>query len=215
MNYVKQTPSAGFTMIETIIAFGVLMAAILGPVTLVGFSLAQSQASQNKLIGVNLAEEGIELARMVRDNNVICATLSSPTPVLWNANPAGGTALGVGTNNSFTVDANDLTPTTCGVATFSTPKPTADTNCSTRILNLNANGIYTYGPGTPTPFRRCVNIYVPASSAPGESADPDVADLDTSVPPAPTQMEVITKVFWVDRGIQKSINLRERLYNWR
>lgn len=206
----------GFTMVETVIAFGVLVAAILGPVTLVAFSLAQAQSSQNKLIATNLAQEGVELVRAIRENNVICDTLSShppPVAVAWNANPAGGQDLGQGSNNYFTVDANDMTPVNgdagCGISisSFSTPlpRPTTSTACSGRALNLDANGVYTYGPGTPTLFRRCVMICVPASSSPcNEPFDSDAGN-------ATDQMEVISTVFWKD----KHVEFRERLYNWR
>lgn len=196
-------------MIETVIAFGVLVAAILGPVTLVAFSLAQSRASQNKLIAINLGQEGIELVRAIRDNNVICDTLSSPPPVAWNNNPNGGQGLGRGAANLYTVDANDTVTQTCASASFPTPRPTADANCGTRSLNLNTSNLYAYAAGTPTIFRRCVTICVPSSSAPCNGAnDPDVSA-------ASDQMEVISKVFWTDRGLQRSIQFQERLYNWR
>lgn len=193
-------------MIETVIAFGVLVAAILGPVALVAFSIAQSRSSQNKLIAVNLGQEGIELVRAIRDNNVICG-------FVWNKDPDSATNMGEGGNNLFTVDANETATLTCGPASFPTPKPTPDPNCSTRALNLNANG-YTYGAGTPTPFRRCVTICIPSSSAPcNGTVDSDVDALDSSG--KPTQMEIISKVFWLDRGLQRSIQFQERLYNWR
>lgn len=196
-------------MIEAVIAFGVLVAAILGPVTLVAFSLAQSKSSQNKLIAVNLGQEGIELIRTIRENNVICDRISSPPPVPWNNNPNGGSNLGQGASNLYTVDAGDTVTQTCGAASFPTPRPTADNDCSTRALNLTANGLYTYGAGAPTPYRRCVTVCVPASSAPCNGvADPDVGA-------ASDQMEVISKVFWVDRGLERSVEFRERLYDWK
>ena len=189
---------------ETVIAFAVLTAAILGPVTLVAFSLGQTQASQNKLIATNLGQEGIELIRAIRENNVICN-------LAWNTNPNGGTGMGEETNNYFTVDANDRT--TAVGCTFSTPQPTTIAACdatSAPPLNLDANGIYTHHPGPmPTPFRRCVTICVPATSAPCNGAiDPDVST-------ANDQIEVLSKVFWTDHGLPKSIEFRERLYNWR
>lgn len=200
----------GFTMIETVIAFGVLVAAILGPVTLVAFSLAQAQSSQNKLIATNLGQEGLELVRAIRENNVIC-TAFDPT-VTWNTDPTGDLPLGE-SNKRFTVDANDrvTAPTEpyavrCG---FSTPRPIVDTTCDTRPLNLNANGVYTYGAGTPTPFQRCITICVPPSSGPCNGTDDPVVATTTD------QMEVISKVFWTDRGLQRSVEFGERLYNWK
>lgn len=203
---------AGFTMIETVIAFAVLTAAILGPVTLVAFSLAQARSAENKLIAVNLGQEGLELIRAIRENNVICDSLSShppPVAVAWNANPNGGQALGQGTNNLFTVDANDSATMSCGSVTFSTPRPTATPTSATSPLNLNANGLYTYGAGTPTLFQRLITVCVPATSAPCNGA------IDSDAVAASDQMEVISRVSWTDRGLPRSIEVRERLYNWR
>lgn len=196
-------------MIEAVIAFGVLIAAVLGPVTLVAFSLAQSKSSQNKLIAVNLGQEGLELIRAIRENNVICDRISAPPPVAWNKNPNGGADLGQGSGNLYTVDATDTVTQACGSVSFPTPRPTTNAACSTQVLNLNANGIYTYGAGTPTPFRRCVTVCAPASSSPCNGA------ADIAVNSSSDQMEVISKVFWLDRGLQRSIQFRQRLYNWR
>ncbi len=212
-NNIKReiTRAAGFTMIETIIAFAVMTAAIIGPVALVAFSFSRVQSSQNKLIATNLGQEGIELVRAIRENNVICDILSNPPPVFWNDNPAGGPKLGAGSNNYFTVDATQATTLACAAASFPTPTPTATTisACSARLLNLNANGMYTYGPGAPTSFRRCITICVPSSSPPCNGA----ADADVSN--ANDQMEVISKVFWTEQGRSRSVQFQERLYNWR
>ncbi len=208
--------SAGFTMIEVIIAFGVLTAAIVGPVALVAFSFERAQSSQNKLIATNLGQEGIEIVRAIRENNVICDILSSPPPIPWNANPNGGAKLGAGSNNHFLVEAGNQTPVAAACGTFDTPRPTPIAACDISTppwvnppLNLNASGIYTYGQGAPTLFRRCVTICVPSSSPPCNGA----ADADVSN--AGDQMEIISKVFWTEQRRNRSIQFRERLYNWR
>ena len=207
---------SGMTLIETVIAFGVLTAAILGPVPLVAFSMGQTQASQNKLIATNLGQEGIELLRAIRENNVICDTPEGT--VAWNADPAGGQPLGEAPNNFFIVDATTKTSASCGSPTaFQTPLPTPvdQTTCTTKPLNLDADGTYTYAPGgTATPFRRCIVICVPSSAAPcNGTADGDVDALGKDG--KPNQMEVVSKVFWTESVVPKSIEFRERLYNWR
>jgi Tfp pilus assembly protein PilV len=205
----NKSQCAGFTMIETIIAFAVMTAAIIGPVALVAFSFGRAQLSQNKLIATNLGQEGLELVRAIRENNVICDILSSPPPVAWNDNPAGGLKLGQGASNLYTVDANNAITQICGSVSFSTPRPLTDASCSSKALNLSVNNLYTYGPGTPTSFRRCITICVPSSSPPcNGAADPDVSN-------ANDQMEIISKVFWTEQGRERSIQFQERLYNWR
>ena len=214
----------GFTMIETVVAFAVLTAAILGPLALVTYSLAQAKSARNKLIAVNLAQEGLELVRAIRDNNIICDTISSPPQVFWNHDPNGGGGARLGQGGSgpkYRVDATDFLPNAlnckapAGPDVFiPTPNPIEDSSCDNagdpnKFLKLNANGLYTHGAGTPTPFLRCVTICVPATNPPcNGTPDPDVTLADA-------QMEVISKVSWKDHGLSRNVELRERLYNWR
>ena len=71
----------GITLIETVVAVGILVAAIAGPMTLASQSLKASRDARNELIATHLAEEGIEVLHSMRDNN--SATDNSPQRLGW------------------------------------------------------------------------------------------------------------------------------------
>src|SRR3989344_4359334 len=62
----------GFTLLETIVALAVITAVVVGPVVLITSGLISFGFAKNKLIALNLAQEGLELIRAVRENNILC-----------------------------------------------------------------------------------------------------------------------------------------------
>ncbi len=65
----EKNEKEGFTLIESILAIGVLVVGILGAFILVVRSLSNIPLIQSRLIAANLAQEGIELIRQKRDSN--------------------------------------------------------------------------------------------------------------------------------------------------
>ncbi|MDP1834014.1 MAG: hypothetical protein U0944_03515 [Candidatus Moranbacteria bacterium] len=120
-----------FSLIETLFAILLITTGILTTMGLVGTGMAVSIDARNQLIAVELAQEGVELARNIRDNN-------------WENN--------VGTFDSITAGAN------CRVdKTYNYPNPIV---CNGQYrLYLDGNGFYTHNSaGTPTRFYRKLDI---------------------------------------------------------
>lgn len=67
-NKNKKNQVWGFTLIETIIAIGILLTGVMAVFTLLTFNIAQTANMKNKIIAVNLAQEGVEVVRNIRDN---------------------------------------------------------------------------------------------------------------------------------------------------
>ncbi|QQG45684.1 MAG: type II secretion system protein [Candidatus Sungiibacteriota bacterium] len=188
--------TTGFTLLETVVALSVILAVVVGPVTLITKGIFNFVATKNKLVAANLAQEGIELIRLVRDNNVICDFLNGSAGWAWNRDPEGGNL----TNTSREVDANSSKTINCGAASLSTPRLPL---YSGQPLRFNTStGFYGYGGDQETVFVRKVDIRVP----------PDNPD---SGIPASDQMDIISTITWNEHGTPKSLVVRERIYNWR
>jgi Tfp pilus assembly protein PilV len=70
MNMRINTTKSGFTLIETIVALGILMTGALGPLLLVKENLSASRDAKDRLIASFLAQEGIEMVRSVVSNSL-------------------------------------------------------------------------------------------------------------------------------------------------
>ena len=195
----------GFNLVETLVALALIVAATVGPVSLITRGLADFSFSKNKLVAANLAQEGIELVRAVRETNVICDVLNGPTIWPWNENPE---APNPPSGNTFsTVNAGvavDLVTTIdCNIGGgIAITVPILSASCSERLRFDPTTGIYGNGGPQVTAFSRCVSIQVPAGSP------------DSGIP-AGDQMDITSTVTWNERGMEKTLALRERLYNWR
>jgi len=63
--------SAGFTMIETLIAIAVLMLAVAGPLTLAAQGLISARFAKDQIVAFYLAQEAVEVIRNQRDINAL------------------------------------------------------------------------------------------------------------------------------------------------
>ena len=62
--------SAGFTLVETLIAVAILMVAIAGPLTIASQALTSALGSRDAMIATYLAQDGMESIKNIKDNNV-------------------------------------------------------------------------------------------------------------------------------------------------
>jgi len=69
--FMMHNNKRGFTLLETLIAISILVTAIVGPLTLAAQTIRAQQVAKDNLIAANLAQEGIELVRNYRSNNIL------------------------------------------------------------------------------------------------------------------------------------------------
>ena len=123
----------GFTIVELMVAILILSTALTASTGMFVLNNASANLIRNSYIASGLAQEGIELARNLRDSD-------------WFASrPFGsfGDALGVAVDGDYNVQWNDPQ-----LRVFS------DT-----ALNMNqATGIFSYDAGALTPFKRKITI---------------------------------------------------------
>jgi len=188
----------GFTLLETVVSLGVITSAVVGPVYLITRGIYSASFSKNRLVATNLAQEGIEAVRTVRENNILCNFLNSGTPVWsWITSSQGsGTMLGT----QLTSDTSQTDTIICNGNQLKNPQIRNNIGCGTAI-KINSSGQYGYNATADTIFKRCVDITQPSS---GEG-----------LIPAEDILDIISTVTWTERNQDKSAVIQERLYNWR
>ena len=125
----------GFTLVETMVAISLLTVSIIAPMALTTQSLQSAYYARDQIIASNLAQEGIELVRNHRDDNILLSAEGTPTDILN----------GIPINQPFTVDATK---------TFATEIQSCG---GSACPLLQTDGIlYGYSIGTTTPFLRTV-----------------------------------------------------------
>lgn len=227
----------GFTLIEALVAIALIAGGIVSALSLSTSSVFNASRLKNDLIAVNLAQEGIEMMRLIRENNVLCDFLNGPRipqdACKWDDEPrvvAGGddcrTGPKLASTQGYTVDTNnmlasvDCTDPAVGIVQI-LAMPVLGGNCSdpNSVLRINPSGVYNYSSGTLTPFRRCVYVCNPVNGGgpPGLDGQPVCAGTPDPVGgiPANAQMDVISIVAWPESGALKATRLEQRLYNWR
>ncbi|MFZ5559657.1 MAG: type IV pilus modification PilV family protein [Patescibacteria group bacterium] len=126
----------GFTLIEVIVAIAVIVTALVGLIGLISFSISGLTPAKSRVIAVNLAQEGIEIVRNIRDSNWMRYRSEIEQGESWRWT----TGLAAGTYR----------------AQYNSPELLSLSENPT--LSKDTNGFYQYGSGTQTPFRRRIII---------------------------------------------------------
>lgn len=95
---------------ETLVAIAILLIAVVGPISLIGDALHKLYYAKDQMIAINLAQEGIEVVRQVRDTNMLGGVgtdifiLSSPSYYVVDASLAS-LSTSVGNQQPVILDA--------------------------------------------------------------------------------------------------------------
>ena len=153
----------GFTLVESLVAISILLVSVLSGFILVTRILAQVNVIQDRLTASHLAQEGIELVRQIRDTNFIQQRL-------WN----NGLVLGE------------------HLVSAAQPLQLLPISNNPFLTYNNSTGIFGYGAGEITNFRRRIII----TQISGQ------------------QIRVQSIVSWQIRGRQSSVTVETNLFNW-
>lgn len=134
----------GFTLIETLVAISLLSIAIVAPMSLTAQSLSAAYYARDQITAFNLAQEGLEAVRAIRDGQIL--------QISHSADASGINLFGpIPVNQDFTIDSRLTDPST------------AMQVCpSNGCASLQTDGIlYGYDPDTttwtPTNFTRTLH----------------------------------------------------------
>ena len=146
-----------FSLLETVVVLFIVAVGLVAIMNLTVDSLKAQTQNRDTLIAYQLAQEGIELVRNVRDTNFLAN--STTTPVAWNRYIVGSS-----TGSNYKVDfthfqpilVNDITETRLQTASSSDANP----------------GFYLYStdPASPdSPFSRMITITAADVAAPSST----------------------------------------------
>lgn len=182
-------PHAGFSLIEAMIAIAILVMVLASSLSLINQTVQRLAVPRDQVVAANLAAEGIEVIRNLRDSN----WLRVPTTTWDNGLTSGGctaaAAAGLGAGSCLG-----------GACPFAANVSYASIGLSflgSDQLYLESTGTYSHTTaGTPTKFSREIRINY-------------CKDSDGIV-----YMRVEGFVNWVDRGTTKSFMAVDHLYDW-
>lgn len=124
----------GFTLIETLIALLVIAIGVGGLFALVNQTVSFTANAAAQLTATSLAQEGIEIARNIRDSNFL--KIHNGIAVQWDDGLTGCSSSTAGCEADYATGALEA---------------------QDRFLNL-ANGFYSYAAGVQTQFKRKIFV---------------------------------------------------------
>lgn len=127
-NQIKAKIKPGFSLIELLVAMAMVGIGLIGVASLAAQNIRVQYFNRNSLISAQLAQEGLEIARNLRDNDWKSSSTSSSLADIYD--------------DAFILDYNggyQAAPDNIG---------------DTPFLKIDNDGFYSYSGSIKTPFRR-------------------------------------------------------------
>lgn len=183
---------AGFGLLEAMVSMFIMITVITGAMYLVSGGILNIGVAEDRLIAINLAQEGLEVVHNVRDTN-------------WLA--------GRGWNRWRNASSDHLSPpdssgaTSCATCYVLWNSQSLTTSTTIRDVRWNSSTNHYEGGGTANDFRRIITI---ASNPDGIAGTPDVS-IKATVGWGGTGS---CTEGGINSGRKYCVTLEERLYNW-
>lgn len=160
----------GFTLVEVLVVIFIFSLAFTATTFVLTANLRSASAIQNNFVASGLVQEGMEVVRNIRDRDWFLDRPLTPNPF--------GTSIPDGSYR-VQLDSQAL------IALGTNPPLKRDV----------ASGIFSYGLGSDTIFKRTVDISTIVAGA---------------------EKKIVVTVSWNDRGgTVKTVSAEEHLYNWK
>lgn len=196
LNYKNQS---GQSLVEMIVALAIILTGLIGALTLTISNLSASGEAGTRVVATNLAREGIDVVRNIRDTNWL---KNSPWDDLLH-DAADHTAIAVFNPAADPAWQLNFTPSAIDEAAAK--------------LYLSADNLYLQNipspGGTETLYSRlltldpiCLNLVTKIESITGGACVGGEEKIG---------IRVKTEVAWTESGRSHSIILEDKLYNWR
>lgn len=192
----------GQTMLELVIAAGVISVSVIAALTLIVKTIDLAQQSQLTVEAGNYAREGVEVVRMIRDSNWLdiddnvsrCGALT-----LWDSD-GGTTNPCLRMNGSYVASFNPVT--TGWNLLLCTAANCTGQNTLVRLGNYTTQSLSSVPGSTPTSFQRTI-VLTPGT----ETATINGQNYTLSY------VSIAVTVSW--KNASRKVTMHEKLYNWR
>lgn len=181
----------GLSLIETMVALGVMVVGLLGGLMLATYALSYVKESRNRMIASNLVQEGIEVVRSQRDSNWLEAetdwlfAIPESNKGVIKFNSSQGMFLGQADDNVGDFNPEDLET----IKNFPVVRIFDDSS---------ASGIFRF-----------------IENPPDSAIFSGFYRVITTKPIGDDKLLVVCYVGWERRGKIKLVQAEEHLYNWR
>ena len=192
-NILKQKNKQGMSLLESIVAVGLVMSVVIGSITMSISTIRMGRNSNNRIVALNLAREGIEYVRNLRDSNWLKEsegienTIPEPDRIYqWD----DGMEAGAYNLDQYLESGNWVSDFNLLDSSYEYDLENCGTNCE---LNVTSNGIYNHTSGVPSNFSRIITL-----------------NKDNS-----EYINVVCKIHWLENEKPKFFTLEENLFDWR
>jgi prepilin-type N-terminal cleavage/methylation domain-containing protein len=177
----------GFTLVETMVAIALLAVALVGPYVAVQNAVQGSYVARDQLVASQLAQEGVEYIRSIRDNNYhngrnwLFGFADAQRDACYGGNPSNNYCIVDPTQGDFNTTASAMQEVTTGTTTVP-------------ALKVSANGLYNHqtSGGPDTRFKRLVQVQTISA----------------------TEVRIIVHVVWTTSGKTYVFTVTDGLNNW-
>ena len=185
------THRAGQSMVEAVFAIGILLIVVAAVLGLTTSNISGSQSTEFQIIANNLAREGIEVVRSMRDANWLSGQTWNQG--LWDPN---------GASNRARVEFDE--PQNAWSLNF---------NYTDDSLYVSPNGVYSHQ--TVGSAKSAYARYIDLNNVCADSSGNEQIAFPCAQGEQQVGIKVISHVKWTERGKQHEVTLEDLLYAWK
>lgn len=206
----------GFSLVEAIVSITVLLVGVLAVVSLGIAMVSQARLTNSQVVATQLAREGIEVVRSIRDGNWLEA--EDGGVVSWNDGLSSGTDYSAtlewdSAANSWVLDFDAVDFNSCSTGF----------DCTRLYLNNNPPFEFAQFASLPganwkdSPYQRLIRLFPICRSLTDELSETFLTTDGTTCSGTEEQVgiDIQVEVRWEEKGLSKSTVVEEYIYDWK
>jgi type II secretory pathway pseudopilin PulG len=206
----------GFSLVEAIISISILLIGVLGVASLGIAMVSQARLSNSQAVATQLAREGVEVVRSIRDSNWLAAEDGTAVDFITGLSAGNDYSLAPEWDSALNVWILDFAPQTFGdcFTGFDCTRVYQNTLPPYEYAQFSSAPAATWAE---TPYQRVLNLFPICRSTTDELVEaPLTVDLTTcAAGEVVVGIDVQAQLQWEERGISKSSVVEEYIYDWK